>query len=254
MTSFFRRLVSAVQFLTRLPTPRTGDFAPDDLADAVGFFPLVGALVGGLTAAALFAGGQIDPWFGALLAVAVWVWITGVLHIDGLADIADALAARHGAPERFHEVLKDPRVGTFGAVAIGLQLIGKTVLLALLYRSGEMIWMLVPLCAWARLGPLFWSAYVPVLSPGQDGMSERFMWRVNKPTLAIWSLLLGLTVVAAPALVAAPIFIAAWWLYLRIRLGGQTGDFLGAGIELCETWCIAALVLAASAGLGGVGA
>ncbi|MBP9916473.1 MAG: adenosylcobinamide-GDP ribazoletransferase, partial [Thiobacillaceae bacterium] len=86
-----RGLILAIQFLTRLPTPRVVDFRPEELAGGVVWFPLVGGLVGGLVAAAVWLGGLLDPWLGALLGLAVWVAVTGALHLDGLADLADAL-------------------------------------------------------------------------------------------------------------------------------------------------------------------
>ena len=85
-----RGLILAVQFLTRLPTPALKDFRAEQLAGAIVWFPLVGLLLGGLVAGAAWLGGRVDPWLGALLALAVWVGVTGALHLDGLADLADA--------------------------------------------------------------------------------------------------------------------------------------------------------------------
>ena len=93
-----RGLIAAVQFLTRLPTPRIGDLEPRDLGLSAVFFPLVGAVIGAAVALAVWSLRPTDPWVGALAGVLMWVWITGGLHLDGLGDVADAFGASHRAP------------------------------------------------------------------------------------------------------------------------------------------------------------
>ncbi len=235
-----RGLVLAVQFLTRLPTPRVAVFRPQDLAESAVWFPAVGALVGGAVAGALAAGAAIDPWLGALAAVAVWVWITGALHLDGLADTADALGAAHRDPARVLEVLRDPHLGTFGVLALVLALLAKLVLLMLFARDGHALAALALVAAWARLGAVIWSQTLPPLAPGSG---ERFAWRARRASLWVWALALAAASLwLVPALLAAPLAIAAWWRFLRQRLGGMTGDCLGAGVEACEIALLALLV------------
>jgi adenosylcobinamide-GDP ribazoletransferase len=137
-----RGLILAIQFLTRLPTPGLAGFQSGELAGSVVWFPLAGLLVGGLVALAAWLGGQLDPWLGALLALAVWVWVTGALHLDGLADLADALGAAHRPDdpqdrrERLLAVLADPHLGVFGGAALVMQVIAKLVLLMLVAQAG----------------------------------------------------------------------------------------------------------------------
>jgi adenosylcobinamide-GDP ribazoletransferase len=126
-----RGLILAFVFLTRLPMPALKDFRPEEQARCVVWFPLVGLVVGSLVGLALWAGAHINPWLGALLGLTAWVWITGGLHLDGLADLADALGAAHRDRERFLAVLSDPHLGAFGAMALFLQLAAKLVLLML---------------------------------------------------------------------------------------------------------------------------
>lgn len=239
-----RGLILAVQFLTRLPTPALKNFRPEQLAGAIVWFPLVGLLVGGLVAGAAWLGGRVDPWLGALLALAVWVGVTGALHLDGLADLADALGAahRHADPEARRErllaVLADPHLGVFGAVALFLQLLAKLVLLMLAVKAGaHLALILVP--AWARWGVLVWSR-LPSIKPG---LGERFAWRVALAPILVWGLALGLASLETPALGAAPAFVLAWREFLRRRLCGMTGDALGAGVEWMETLALLALAL-----------
>ncbi len=264
-----RGLILALQFLTRLPTPRVPDFRPEDLAASAAWFPVVGALVGVAVAAALAIGLLIDPWLGALAGLFVWVWITGALHLDGLADLADALGAAHRDPQRVLEVLRDPHIGTFGVVAIVLVLAAKLVLLALVAQqlaplvdailAARVAGVALPLGAelavpiaalalvgaWARFGAVVWSQTLPPLAPGS---AERFAWRARRASLVAWGIaLLAAAAWLFPPLAAAPLAIALWWWFLKRRLGGMTGDCLGAGIEVCETALLAVVAVSLGA-------
>ena len=86
-------LIVAIQFLTRLPTPRI-TVSSEEFAASMRWFPVVGLIVGAIVAAGGWTGARIDPWTGALAALIVWVAVTGALHLDGLGDIADASARR----------------------------------------------------------------------------------------------------------------------------------------------------------------
>ncbi len=236
-----RGLILAIQFLTRLPTPALANFKPEELARAAIWFPLVGLLLGALLAAALWLGARVDPWLGALLGLLAWVGLTGALHLDGLADLADALGAAHGDKDRLLSVLADPHMGVFGVTALGVQLLSKLVLLMLLAKAG-VFWPLLLIPAWARLGPLLW-ARLPSIKPG---LGERFAWNIGLAGVGGWAALLTTASLWAPALLAAPLLILGWRAYLRARLSGMTGDALGAGVEWLESGLLLALVLAGS--------
>jgi len=228
----------AVQFLTRLPVPGVADFAPLDLGRCAPWFPFVGLLVGGIVASVTFAVDQRSAALAGIVGVVAWVWLTGALHLDGLADLADALGASHRDPQRFLAVLADPHVGTFGIVSIVLVLMIKAAALALL--APATLWGVPLILAWSRLGTLAWSFW---LKPLKAGQGERFAWQFSPGWLVVWTLLLlGASVVVAPVLCCAPLVIAAWGGWLQARLGGMTGDCLGAGVEVTET---ALLLLAA---------
>lgn len=234
-----RGLILALQFLTRLPTPQLKDFRAEWLAEAARWFAVVGLIIGALLYGAAWGVGRYDPWAGALAGLLVWVWVTGGLHLDGLADLADALGAAHRSRERFLEVLKDPHVGSFGGIVLVLALAAKLVLLMLLAKNTNNLAALFIIPAWARCFAVVWSATLPPLAAGSG---ERFAWRTDWPALVIN--LVGLAALSAwlaPALLAAPLLGLVWWGYLKRKLGGMTGDCLGAGIEVCE---IGLLVLA----------
>ncbi|AVG15018.1 adenosylcobinamide-GDP ribazoletransferase [Chromobacterium vaccinii] len=227
-----RGLILAVQFLTRLPTPQLADFKPEWLAASARWFPAVGVIVGALLLAALRLGGLVDPWLAALLALLAWVMVTGGLHLDGLADLADALGAAHRSRERFFDVLKDPHLGSFGVLSLILAVAAKLVLLMLAARHGGPAWGLLLVPAWARGFAVVWSATLPAIAPGSG---ERFAWRRDWAGMGLnLAALLALSAWLAPALLLAPLPGLAWWAFLKRRLGGMTGDCLGAGVELCE--------------------
>lgn len=232
LRAHIRSLSHAVQFLTRLPAPRIDVFDPAELSRAALWFPVVGAIVGAIVAAALFLGGLASPGIGALLAVFAWVLVTGGLHLDGLADVADALAGAHRSPERFLQILRDPHIGAFGTMAIALQLAAKLVLLQQLAGSAALA-PLVLIAAWARFGPAVWGLALPPLAAGSG---ERFARQLDVRSIAVEGAILALlTAWLCPLVLAALIVIPAIALYWRYRLGGVTGDCLGAGIEATET-------------------
>ena len=233
-------LIVAIQFLTRLPTPRV-TVSSDEFAASMRWFPAVGLIVGALVAGAGWAGARIDPWTGALAALLVWVAVTGALHLDGLGDIADANGAAHKDRERLLTVLGDPHAGSFAVVAIALQLMTKLVLLhALLDRQAFVAIALVPFAA--RIGPLVWSRALPDL---HAGLGSRFRKAVRPVDFAIWAALLLAAAWASPSLLAAPLVFLFWGWWLSRKIGGISGDGHGAGIEIGESLLLAAALLLA---------
>jgi adenosylcobinamide-GDP ribazoletransferase len=233
-----RGLRLAVQFLTRLPVPGIAEFSPLDLARSAAWFPFVGLVLGAIVGLVTFALDHRNPMLAGIAGVVAWVWLTGALHLDGLADLADALGASHRDPERFLAVLADPHLGTFGMISVVLVLMLKAAALACLPQDALLVLPL--LLAWSRLGTLAWGRWLRPLKPGHG---ERFTWQLSVGWIAFWSvLLLAASAAIAPVLCAAPLVIAAWGLWLRVRLGGMTGDCLGAGVEVTE---VALLLLVA---------
>lgn len=234
-----RRLVLALQLMTRLPLPAVRA-DEEDFAAAIRWFPAVGLVVGVAVAAALWLGARVDPWAGALLALLAWVAVTGALHLDGLGDIADAAGAAHGDRARISAVLADPHIGSFGVVAIGLQLLTKVVLLQLAVGSVPP-WALVGVALIARIGPLAWTLWLP---PLHEGLGSRFRQGIMPVHLLGWSVVALAFCLAEPVLLAACALIALWGWWIVRRIGGISGDGHGAGIELIESALLALLVVA----------
>ncbi|HWM68470.1 MAG TPA: adenosylcobinamide-GDP ribazoletransferase [Steroidobacteraceae bacterium] len=235
----FRGLRLATQFLTRVPVPAVENFSAEEFSRSSAWFPIVGLAMGVVVSAIIFVCAHRNAPVAAVLGLLAWVWMTGALHLDGLADLSDALAAAHRDARKFFAVLADPHLGAFGVVSIVLMLILKATGLAQLSIPALLAFPLIP--AWARLGPLAWSRWLKPLKPGQG---ERFAWQLNVGWIVFWTvILLGASAALAPILCAAPLAIGAWGGWLKWRLGGTTGDCLGAGVEVTEAVLLYALVL-----------
>ena len=232
-----KRLIIAFGFLTRLPMPPVVADS-QDFAAAIRCYPLVGLVIGGLVALAGWGGGRIDPWFGALAALLIWVAVTGALHLDGLSDLADGCGAAHRDRDRLLAVMADPHVGSFGVVALVLQLLAKLVLLHGVTGPGWVPVALIPFAA--RMGPLAWARWLP---PLKAGLGASVAGAVRTHDVAGWALVLAGAAAIAPALAATPLLILGWGWWLKRRIGGVTGDCHGAGIELVETGLLVVLLV-----------
>lgn len=235
MRSFF----AALGFLTAVPVPRSVREDLRLLGRAVLWFPAVGLLAGGGLAALDGALSLLfPPAVRAALVVLSWIVLSRGLHLDGLADAADGLAGVR-PPERAMEIMRDPRSGPMGVAAVAGVL---SLKMAALYSlPGDLRWralLLAPLAGRCALGAVmgFWPYARPtggLASALKDG-SGRGPAAVSAILfIAVSPLLLGWAGwgTAAAAVFAAWTF-AAW---VNRRIGGYTGDTLGAACELTET-------------------
>jgi adenosylcobinamide-GDP ribazoletransferase len=232
-----RALVAALAFLTRLPVGRWVVVTPADVARAGPAFPLVGAGIGavvGVTAAGLTR--PLSPLLGVVLAVAVGTLLTGALHLDALADTADALSAPSHAQAL--EIMRDPAIGAYGAVAIALDLLVRTgALLALVNHQG-FVGVVVAAAALSRLMPVLLAASLPYARAGGGvGASLTQGGRLRAAAAAAVAVVIALAVSgingAALAACAGALTVLLGFMFRR-WLGGVTGDTLGAAVELTE--------------------
>jgi len=244
-TASLRPVALAVGTLTVIRVRVAGRVAPAELRAAVGFYPLVGLLVGALPALALLA--PVPDLPRAVLALAVWVVVTGALHLDGWTDCCDAAFAppRATAAEtrtRRLAILKDPHVGVFGVAGLVLLLLAKwTVLIGAAPLAPLLA---APLARWTMVFALH--AH-PAARP--DGLAATLGRSVplNEATWILALILAPLTFLAAePWRVAGAVAfgilsglgVAA---LLARRFGGVTGDVLGASgeaVELAVLWAL----------------
>jgi adenosylcobinamide-GDP ribazoletransferase len=244
-----RAAVAAVAFLTRLPVGRLVVVGGGDVARGAAFFPLVGAGIGaavGGTAAGLV---HILPALAAAgIALGLGALLTGGLHLDALADTADALSAR--SPERALTIMRDHATGAFGATALALDLIVKAAALAALAAGGHAIAFAVVAGTLGRAVPVGLGATLPGVR--SDGIGSGFagsLSRTAAATAAGLALVIAFAAAGVHGLELAGIAVlsgvALGLLFFR-WLGGTTGDLLGAAAELTET-----LTLVAAAALTG---
>jgi adenosylcobinamide-GDP ribazoletransferase len=232
-----RLYLIALQFLTIIPLPFDTRCRKEDLGRSTACFPLVGLTVGGLLAGLNWL---IEPWLNRSLTAALLITalaaVTGALHLDGLADVCDGLAAR-GGRERFLAVLKDSNVGAVGAVGLVLGLVLKWQ--ALLAVPDGIIWQ--ALLLFPTLGR---SAQVLAMAGARharqdglgaliiQGMAARHLLVALLITVAACLLLLPVKgMIALAAVFAVTLVIKG---YFQNRLGGLTGDIIGCINELAE--------------------
>ncbi len=235
--------IVAVQFLTRLPVPRLRSFQPSWLNGAAAYFPLAGLIVGCISAALLMVASTIWPQpVPALLAIAAGIVVTGAFHEDGLADTADGLGGGQSREQRL-EIMKDSRLGTYGAVALLVMLALKVACLALLAPIDGAI-ALVAAHMGARAVPVVASAIVPYAGGAGAKVAPMRPSR-NRIVLALACGLLPFLVLplvpAATALAAGSLASAGLLGKARRLIGGQTGDVLGAAEQTFETVVLLAL-------------
>jgi adenosylcobinamide-GDP ribazoletransferase len=234
-----RMLKIAIGFLTVFPFSGKEEYRPGDLGRAAGWFPMIGAFLGVMIAAIYYGLSQVFPGMvAAALAVAVWVGLTGGLHLDGLADSCDGLLNASGRERRL-EIMKDPRVGTFGALGLIMSVLLKFVCLSSL--SFQQAWIVLPLAAGLGRWLLIWAGKQPLARPGgmgadySVGLNPGSFW-LAASTTALLAALAGFLSGWRVLGVLAAVHLIAWLIFrmAKSRLGGVTGDIFGLLVELSE--------------------
>ena len=270
ISQFVREYLLAVQFFTRIPiVGRLADwvgYSPELLRASAGHFPGVGILVGVMAALvygliqALLPDTPFTPLVAAVLSTAATVLLTGGFHEDGLADVADGLGGSQDR-ERALEIMKDSRVGAFGAMALMLALLGKTALLAMLgsvdvspaelgddasasFSSWYIGAALLTGHVVSRGLPLLLIWLLPHVGNTASSKSKPLADQISQGSLLvafIWSFvvlaLAGLALDAISLIVACSFsLLALLWMgaLFKRRLQGFTGDCLGAAQQVCE--------------------
>jgi adenosylcobinamide-GDP ribazoletransferase len=237
-------LALALGFLTRIPAPARGALGPGALAQAAAWFPVVGALVGlTLGGTRLLAGLALPAEAATVVGLIAAALVTGGLHEDGLADTVDGLGARVGRERRL-EIMRDPRVGTYGALALLFVTLLAWSLLASL--DGEA-------CLRAALAGHVTARWAMLLHAAvstharADGLGV--LLRVSPPALAIATVPTAVLTVVATGPQSAALIIAAVALataaataVTRRALGGSTGDTCGMVGKLAEVTAYAVVV------------
>lgn len=238
----------AIGFLTRLPTRATALDGTELLSRSRAWFPLVGAVVAGLAIAA-FAVGEalLGSVVAAVVAVAVGVAATGAFHEDGLADTFDGLWGGW-TPQRRLEIMRDSRIGTYGAAALVLSLLLRVALLSGLTAAGAARALLVGHVVGRAAGLVMGARLRPVRPDGRGtGIHGPFTGGqvVVAGTVTLLALVAGAGTSLAVPVVAAVTAYGIMERLARRRLGGFTGDVLGATtqvVHITSMACIVALI------------
>ena len=223
----------AQSFLTRLPVPPSKQFADKAVGRSLLYYPAVGLLIGCILSLLAWLFANSSALLAAVIICTAWVLITGALHLDGLADSADAWLGGHGNKERIFSIMKDPRSGTAGVAAIVLLLMLKVAALAtLIEQSSWGTLFFAPILArWSVLALLL---FLPSAKP--EGIA--YLMKQNLPFDHSFAVLISLGIIL--------FFLSPWALIITIisllllnymmmkQIAGITGDTLGASIEIVE--------------------
>jgi adenosylcobinamide-GDP ribazoletransferase len=238
-------LAAAFALLTRLPVHR---FALPRLtvqAEAVWAYPLVGAAIGAIGGAVYWITHSLScpPALAAICAILAMVLATGAMHEDGLADFADGLAGE--TKERSLSIMRDHQIGTYGVIALVLSLAMRGTAITLIAEPHAVMAALIGAGAASRLSAVLIMTALPPAR--RDGLSAS----VGSPTAGLAGITLWLTFMIAwvvlPFVVSLLLILSAivsaivFGRVALTRLGGQTGDVLGASSQVCE--CLALIVL-----------
>lgn len=236
MTQELRLFFTALMFFTRIPCARWAGHGEDDLNRAARYFPLVGIIVGAVAAVIYWAAARVFPQELAVLAsMSATLWLTGAFHEDGLADAADGLGGGWDK-EQVLTIMQDSRLGSYGAIAMIIALLTKFEALVHLPLAAIPLILIAghALSRWCAVLVISTQTYVRA-----SGKAKPLATRLSRGGLVI-ATLCGLAPLAllTPHLLWALLPVALVWLWfsrlLQRRLGGYTGDCLGAMQQLCE--------------------
>ena len=242
-----KSLILMIQFMTRYPIPVTIEFSAERFVQGMKWMPLVGLLAAlPATIAFLAADRLLGAELGAIVAVIVLILITGGLHLDGIADTADGLFC-YRSRERMLEIMRDSTLGANGVIAIVLTVFLKYLLLHNIPTSGAALAVLVtPVLG--RVALVWHSAvaryareergigdYVNQTGLAQAAAATCVSMGIVAGVLVLWGLEPRLVAMVVVILHVPTILLAALFaFYLKHRLGGITGDTIGATVELAE--------------------
>lgn len=234
----------ALQFLTRLPVPRSTTASPEERGRSVPFYPLVGLLLGALLLGMQSLLAETDAGLQSAMVLLVWVLLTGGLHLDGLADSTDAWAGSHGDRDKALNIMKDAASGPAGVTAVTLILLVKFAALSVLIRENTWSALLIaPVLGRAAIVLLLLTT--PYVRPEGLGAAQAAFLSRRPAIMALIISAVAITGFGSTgiwALAAALGLLGILRTMMIRRLGGATGDTFGASCELIET---AALVVTA---------
>ena len=236
----------ALQFLTRIPVRISEQHNDQDIGNSLLYYPLVGLIIGLVLYVFGLILNETPPLVTAALLLTIWVSFTGGLHLDGLADSADAWIGGIGNKEKTLLIMKDPNCGPAGVVAIFLILLIKFSALHALSSTSNWSVLLFILLLSRTVLPLLLLTTVYVRADGLGTTLSQYQpRRMSKLVIAstvVLVILLGGSDSILLLIATMITFLLLRFLMLR-RIGGTTGDTAGALVEICETVLLLTVVL-----------
>lgn len=244
------QLLIALQFLTRLPVKSQGECSDEQVAMSVLYYPLVGLIIGLLLWLIAYAFSGTTGMLSAVMVLTVWVFITGGLHLDGLADSADAWAGGYGNKQRSLEIMKDPAAGPLAVVVLILLLLIKFSALVILIENDH-LWSLLVSPVMGRISVIVLFVTTPyVRQQGLGSSIAEYLNHIYAYTVLLVTLVVGMFFIPLSllTLLTSSCFIVLIFLrHMMIkRLGGMTGDTIGASLEIIEAVSLFVMVIVLS--------
>ena len=235
----YNNFITAIRTLTIIPVPGK---CTEKFSSSLPWFPFVGlilsAVLFGIAILAGFVLGKEWPEAIAFIIVVFGILLTGGIHLDGLADWFDSLGVSYDK-ERMLAIMKDPRSGVFGVLALIVIVLGKWMAITKLFASGMMVWLIAAYIV-SRFAIIDLAVWLPYARP-EGGTGERLVkqacWKHR-----LWGLIFSIVLLIVFTGPGGVIFLGFGWgiarilgLWFRRRLGGITGDLMGACSEIVET-------------------
>lgn len=248
-------IISLFKFMTRIPMPGNSNYDPEELGKSMKYFPLVGIAIGILLCLFYYFLTFViaSSWILALLLVLLGVMFTGGIHLDGLADTFDGIFS-YRSKQKMLEIMKDPRLGSNGAMALIFYFLLKTVLLVEIYTNDgiEMGVVLLVVPVIARLNSVLNCAVSPYARV--SGMGKAFVDHTNSFGLVvatiittIYTLLVSYYFLGDIRMIAViPVMMLLGTYFAKVmqrKIGGVTGDTLGAVLEMSEVISLLAIYI-----------
>lgn len=235
MKNIFEQLVILTKFMTRIPIPIKVDYDPKKLGKSIKFFPFVGLIIGFILyyTSIILVKFSKNNLINALIVIVIELMVVGIIHIDGLCDTFDGLFS-YREKEKMLEIMKDSRIGTNGAIILVLYFIAKILFISEIFSINLKYLIIYPVLA--RLATPVNAAFSDYAR--KNGMSN-FIISQNSAFEGIFSIILSVVLSflifsfkGFELFLGAFLFIIFFMQFVKKKIGGVTGDTMGAALEL----------------------
>ncbi|NOQ77146.1 MAG: adenosylcobinamide-GDP ribazoletransferase [Methylococcaceae bacterium] len=233
----------ALQFLTTIPVRVAEPVSPKNSGQSLLYYPLIGLIIGGLMLVSIWVSNEQSAWVTAILTLTVWIILTGGLHLDGLADSADAWLGGLGNKERTLQIMKDPASGPIAVVVLLLVILIKLIMLVELIQHQQCLGIIITVVLARTALPLLLLTTPYVRANGLGTLLVNNMPQKSLRIVLFFVILLAvISIGILPLIVFFSVLLILRYQMLK-RLNGTTGDTAGALLELIEASILTALVV-----------